>query len=93
MQRSGNIALTKVRLFGIRQLRYQLTAQFNDLQLESRLFGDTAAPRDEVGRLIEQRLDYQIGLLSVRFGARQAIVNGRSDGQYYLRFNRQFGTY
>ena len=93
VQRSGNIALTKVRLFGIRQLRYQLTAQFNDLQLESRLFGDTAAPRDEVGRLIEQRLDYQIGLLSVRFGARQAIVNGRSDGQYYLRFNRQFGTY
>lgn len=92
-QRSGSITFTKMRLFDVRMLRYQLTAQFNDLQLESRLFGDVSAPRDDVARLIEQRIDYQIGLLNVRLGMRHAVTNNRGDNQFFLRINRQFGDY
>lgn len=92
-QKSGSISFTKLRLFDVRGMRYLLTAQFNDILLESRLLGDAFAPRDDVNRLIEQRLEYQVGLLNLRIGSRHASTNGRADHQFYLRINRLFGEY
>lgn len=91
--RSGTASYQHERLFGIRRLRWVSSATFNDIQLESRLMGDVAAPRNQYTRLYEVRLHYDIGRLEFRIGTRLAEVNGKSDHQVFLRVNRQFGFF
>lgn len=91
--RSGTIAYHHNRLFGVPRLRLQVSATFNDLQLESRLLGDAAAPRDQYSRLYEAQLLYAIGRLDLRLGTRLAELDGKEDRQFFFRVNRQFGLY
>lgn len=93
VQRSGTLSYQHMRLFGVRRLRLVASATFNDLQLESRLQGDPSAPLDQITRLLEQRLDYDIGRLDFRLGTRLATNDGRTDRQVFLRVSRQFGLY
>lgn len=93
VQQSGSLSYQHVRLFGVPRLRLVLAATFNDLQLESRLLGDANAPLDQITRLFEQRLHYEIGRLDFRLGTRLATIDGRTDRQVFLRVNRQFGLY
>lgn len=91
--RSGTVSYQHARVFGMPRLRFIASATFNDIQLESRLLGDVSAPRDQYTRLYEMRLQYDIGRLEFRIGTRLASVNGKSDRQFFLRVNRQFGFF
>lgn len=93
VQRSGSLSYQHTRLFGVPRLRLVIAATFNDLQLESRLLGDANAPVDQITRLLEQRLHYEIGRIDFRLGTRLATIDGRTDRQFFLRVNRQFGLY
>ena len=90
----GGITYQNTRVFGVPRLRYQLSATLNDgIQTTSRLLGDIDAPRENVSRLVDSRLLYDIGRLELRIGTRLAKVDGRSDVQWYLRVYRQIGQY
>ena len=90
----GGISYQHTRVFGIPRLRYLLSATFNEGVLTtSRLLGDIDAPRENVTRLIDSRLLYDIGRLELRIGTRLATVDGRDDLQWYLRVYRHFGQY
>lgn len=93
VQRSGTLSYQHMRLFGVPRLRLVVSATFNDLQLESRLQGDPNAPLDQIARLFEQRLQYDIGRLDFRLGTRLATIDGRTDRQFFFRVNRQFGLF
>lgn len=93
VMRSGNVTYHHRRLFRVRSLRFVATAQFNDVQLESRLLGDINAPHDQYTRFFESRLEYTIGRLDFRLGTRIAQTDGRTDRQLFFRVNRDFGLY
>ncbi|HET9652758.1 MAG TPA: hypothetical protein VFP36_11220, partial [Usitatibacter sp.] len=93
VQRSGNASYQHSRLFGVRRLRFMASANFNDIQLESRLLGDVSAPHDQYTRMYETKLLYDIGRLDFQLGTRFATFDGRSDRQLFFRVNRQFGLY
>ena len=89
--RSGNLRYQDNRVFGVRRLRWTLSAIFNDLRIESRQLGDALAPHDLYDRVYEQRFDYQIGRLEIRLGTRIANTDDRTDRQLFFRVVRQFG--
>ena len=89
----GGFTYQHTRVFGVPRLRYLASATWNQGFAESRLLGDVDAPRDNVTRLFDQRLLYDIGRLEFRLGMRIAKTNGRDDRQVYLRVSRQFGQF
>lgn len=89
----GTIAYQHARLFGVPRLRFIASASFSDAFLDSRLLGNLEASRENVTRLIDQRLLYDIGRLELRLGMRIAKIEGRDDRQWYFRVNRQFGQF
>jgi hypothetical protein len=89
----GGVTYQHTRVFGVPRLRYLASATWNQGFAESRLLGDVDAPRDNVTRLFDQRLLYDIGRLEFRLGMRIAKTNGRDDRQVYLRLSRQFGQF
>lgn len=93
VQRSGTASYQHLRLFGVRRLRFLATATYNDIQLDSRLLGDVAAPHDQYTRMYEAKLVYDIGRLDFNLGMRIATFDGKTDQQLFFRVNRQFGIY
>jgi len=93
VQRSGTLSYQHLRVFGVPRLRFMFTSMFNDVQLESRLFGDVNAPHDQYTRLYEGKLLYDIGRLELRLGTRLATLDGKTDRQIFFRVNRQFGLF
>lgn len=89
--RSGSLRYLHNRIFGVRRLRWTLSATFNDLRLEARQLGDAQAPHDIYDHVYEQRFDYAIGRLEVKFGTRIAKIDERTDRQLFFRVVRQFG--
>lgn len=89
----GSVAYQHSRLFGVPRLRLQASATFNQGFLDSRLLGDVDATRENVTRLIDTRLLYDIGRLEFRLGMRIAKTDGRDDRQWSLRVARQFGQF
>lgn len=89
----GGFTYQHSRVFGLPRLRYLATATWNEGFSESRLLGNVDAPRENVTRLFDQRLLYDIGRLEIRLGMRIAKTDGRDDRQVYLRVARQFGQF
>jgi hypothetical protein len=89
----GTIAYQHARVFGLPRLRFVSSASFSDAFLDSRLLGNLEASRENVTRLVDTRLLYDIGRLELRLGMRIAKIEGRDDRQWYFRVNRQFGQY
>ncbi len=89
----GGFTYQHARVFGVPRLRYLATATWNQGFSDSRLLGDVDAPRENVTRLFDQRLLYDIGRLEFRLGMRIAKTDGRDDRQLYLRVARQFGQF
>jgi hypothetical protein len=74
-------------------LRYSALYSINESQFKSRLQGDIDAPRERVNQSFEQRLDYNLGRISLRLSMRFARVEGRPDTLIYLRLSREFGGF
>lgn len=90
----GGLSYQHSRLFGLPRLRYLLSATFNQgIQTSSRLLGDVDATRENVTRLVDSRLLYDIGRLEIRVGTRIAKIDGRDSLQWYLRIQRYIGQY
>lgn len=89
----GSVAYQHSRVFGVPRLRFQASATFNQGFLDSRLLGDVDATRENVTRLIDTRLLYDVGRLEFRLGMRIAKTDGRDDRQWTLRVARQFGQF
>lgn len=89
----GTVSYQHARVLGVPRLRFIASASFSDAFLDSRLLGNLDASRENVTRLIDQRLLYDIGRLEIRLGMRIARIEGRDDRQWYIRINRQFGQY
>ena len=87
---SGAISYDNQRLFGVPRLRLNVLVAVNSLVLESRAEGDVDAPPDPISESAEARLDYQIGRLDARLGARLARIEGRTVTQAYFRVVRYF---
>lgn len=89
----GGLTYQHSRVFGVPRLRYLASATWNQGFTDSRLLGDADALRENVTRLFDQRLLYDIGRLEFRLGMRIAKTDGRDDRQFYLRVARQFGQF
>ena len=90
---SGNLTYNHTRAFDVPLLRYTLLYSVNQNQFQSRLLGDSNAPREQITQSVEQRLDYNIGRIEMRLSARIALVEDRTDWLVFFSLNRRFGEF
>ena len=84
---------THVRVFGVPRLVYSGLLQANSFDLESRTVGNVDAPLFTVDWLFENRLEYQIGRLTLLATVRWAEVQSRGTSFLaFLRAQRSFGA-
>lgn len=82
-----------VRAFGVPRLVYSGLLQANSFDLESRTVGNVDAPLFKVDWLFENRLEYQIGRLTLLATVRWAEVQDRGASFLaFLRAQRTFGA-
>ncbi len=90
---SGNLSYSHMRAFDVPRLRYQALYSINESQSTTRLQGDVNAPREQVSKSFEQRLDYGLGRLATRLSMRIAEIDGRRNTLIFFRVTREFGSY
>ena len=90
---SGNLSYIHLRAFDVPRLHYHALYSVNDSQSRTRLQGDVNAPREQVSKSFEQRLDYGLGRLATRLSMRIAEIDGRRNTLVFLRVTREFGSY
>lgn len=90
---SGNLSYQHMRLFDVPRLRYQALYSVNDTQFQSRLLGDLDAPREQVSKSFEQRLEYGIGRIETRLSLRVAEIDGQRIWVLFFRIARPFGDF
>lgn len=88
---SGSLSYQHVRFMKVPRLFF--TSQFTAYQNNfSRAAGDPNAPPEQVSWTFENRIDYFIGRLNLRFGVRLAEIDGRENALLFARINRAFGN-
>lgn len=87
---TGSVTYQHLRFFGVPRLRLFASYTANQMQLQSRAFGDVDAPRELVTGALDARLDYQIGKVDARLSFRSANVDRRRDSLLFLRVTRNF---
>ncbi len=90
---SGSVIYTNSRVFDVRGLQYSLRYTGNTFQTDSRLAGNPDAPRDQVTRDLDQRLNYRIGRLNTQLQMRISEINGKKNALLFLKAVRDFGAY
>ena len=90
---SGNLTYNHTRAFDVPLLRYTLLYSGNQNQFQSRLLGDSNAPREQISHSVEQRLDYNIGRIELRLSARIARMDNRDDWLVFFSLNRRIGEF
>lgn len=88
----GSVSYIHNRFLGFNRLRYSALLNLDTLGVDSRLLGNVAAPRDQVNKSFEQRLDYRVGRLEIRLSARLAEIDGKKNALLFLRVGREFGS-
>ena len=91
----GSAGYTHQRLFGLRGLRYSLNFNANVLpSVEGeRLAGNPDAPVNNVAYVLENNVDYRIGLLDLRLRGAITDTAGRKNALVFFSVTRQFGRY
>lgn len=90
---TGSLSYFNQRVLDIPRLRFTATATLASQQFDTRLAGNPEARRENVSRLVEGRFDYTIGRLDLRFSARSAVIDGRTDHLIFFRMSRRFGLF
>lgn len=90
---NGNLSYSHLRAFDVPRLRYTALYTINDSQFKTRLQGDVNASRERIRQSFEQRLDYNVGRVTMRLSMRVADIEGRRDALIFFRLSREFGGF
>lgn len=92
MSLMGNASYTHMRFATVPGLRYTLLFTADSLLRDDRLLGDPNAQAQKFQYSLDNRLDYQIGMLDTRLSFMVTEAGGKKNALLFFQVTRQFGS-